>query len=288
MAYKSFYIPLTGVKVALGPFPFVPRQIALINQTVGPGSLLVMDDTGETYSAAPLTVAKWGINPTVQLTAWVSQSQPSGALKVIISDEPGETVDTAQLQELGVSLANLKWSKNGVLVGTEPAADFIDANGVTWTLTDDLPNLQMKIAATVAPVAGAAAAANPADPAKIATTTQTMFGLGSSCQITPSTTGKVMAEFAFALNGGGFGDVINVAGRFGTGAPPANGAASAGGGFTATVSASDTTLNLATPGFITGMALGTTYWFDLVGFYNPFGAINSGGPFQIAFKAWEL
>jgi hypothetical protein len=119
-------------------------------------------------------------------------------------------------------------------------------------------------------VAPALVQANPADQTGNATATFKMNGLGaaaSPCVITPVATGRIIFEIT--------GDVANTVTAnntqwklaFGTGTPPANGAAASGTVIGATRSWTSLTGMLQVPfsivGSSTGNALNTAVWFDL-------------------------
>lgn len=179
---------------------------------------------------------------------------------------------------------------NGTLIASESNADFEDGGGVTWTLTDDPGNSQVKIAAAVA-ATRAALSASPANPARTtALAPGVMMGLGASCNIIPFSSGKVNAAFFFGSDGGGFGDTVHAQIRFGVfgGGAPVNGAAATGTATGGTSTAADSTVNWWLPTTISGLSIGTLYYFDLCVYFDPYGAINSGGVYNIGFQVEEL
>lgn len=114
-----------------------------------------------------------------------------------------------------------------------------------------------------------AAYQSPQTPPILASTTSTtgvMAGMGAS--VIPSVTGKVMA----IITGTMVNTVANkwpmIAMRWGTGTPPANGAAPVGTAIGAIEFLTGNTANNATPFSIVGVvlnaALGVQLWFDLV------------------------
>jgi hypothetical protein len=116
---------------------------------------------------------------------------------------------------------------------------------------------------------GQASTASPANPTGTTSATPVMMGLGSSCTITPRSTGRVM----FIINGGvtntGSGNIITMNMRYGTGAAPANGAAGTGTQILNSPAVHAPGASFILPlnlvGYGTGLAIGTAVWFDLTG-----------------------
>ena len=109
---------------------------------------------------------------------------------------------------------------------------------------------------------------NPANPASTVSTAQVMAGLGSTITFTPASTGKVLArisglgETATAVSG------YQIQGRYGTGVAPANGAAATGTAFaqgilTLRPAVANGNITWEAVGGITGLTVGTAYWFDV-------------------------
>jgi hypothetical protein len=128
---------------------------------------------------------------------------------------------------------------------------------------------------TLYPAIGAAAAFfTPANPAAITLATFRMFGLGSTINITPTKTGKVRFTINYFPGGTGTAGTNSYKICYGTGAAPANGVA-ASGTVVGRTDAGGTTIAIAgTPAaivrdvIITGLTLGTAYWFDVQGARN--------------------
>jgi hypothetical protein len=96
--------------------------------------------------------------------------------------------------------------------------------------------------------------------------TPTMLGLAGS--VTPQASGKCFIAIAgVALNTTGGGGPVNISGYYGTGTAPAAGAGVSGTQFSITqhiVTASTAAqTGFMVMGMVSGLALGTTYWFDL-------------------------
>lgn len=101
------------------------------------------------------------------------------------------------------------------------------------------------------------------------------LGLGSSVTLTPQVTGRVRVSFTYDISNGTSGDSTFTNVRFGTGTAPVLGAAATGSqpdgspshklvGFTSGTFTYDGTQDYV----ITGLTLGTTYWFDLITYNN--------------------
>lgn len=131
---------------------------------------------------------------------------------------------------------------------------------------------QINDAGTVEILARSAAAAHqstPANPTGTTNTTGVMAGLAGS--ITPTQTGRVLAIISGNMSNStaAAGDGCKTQIRFGTGAAPANGAALTGTAVGNIVSmlleratASDP-FPFSVQAIVTGLTIGTTYWFDL-------------------------
>ena len=120
------------------------------------------------------------------------------------------------------------------------------------------------IVAPTGPPIGSSLDASPTNPAGTSSTSAVMTGLGATCKITPTNTGKISVSF----NGNGtnntIGDGYYAQLQYGTGTAPTNGAALTGTGEGAVTATSGTgnipfTLNANIP----GLNLGTTYWLDI-------------------------
>lgn len=104
------------------------------------------------------------------------------------------------------------------------------------------------------------------NPAATTSTTGLMAGLGSTCTITPTITGRVNFEI------GGSGQVaaatsFSVTMHYGTGTAPANGASPAGTAVSWSarnnIVATNDFASFVVSGLVTGLAVGTAVWFDV-------------------------
>jgi hypothetical protein len=105
-----------------------------------------------------------------------------------------------------------------------------------------------------------------ADPAGTTSSTYVMMGLGLS--ITPRMTGTVKLLITGLYSNTGTGNDNFTVGKYGTGTAPANGAAAAGTSMTTNEKRLSTPTATYLSDFtyyaeVSGLTLGTTYWFDL-------------------------
>jgi hypothetical protein len=169
----------------------------------------------------------------------------------------------------GVSAVQIQ--KNNVLIGQEPTLDLLDAAGLTWTVVDDPANTRVKV--TPAPVDGviigkfgAVFGAGFADVGYITAAAQRMMGFGAAgWALTPRRTGTVILLAQGITSYAGAAGSANFALFGGTGAAPANNVAPPGGSFGATIPISGQTPNgpMTMAVVVSGLAIGTAYWFDV-------------------------
>ncbi|MCK1543265.1 hypothetical protein IVB12_15220 [Bradyrhizobium sp. 179] len=106
-------------------------------------------------------------------------------------------------------------------------------------------------------------------PTGTASATGVMMGMGSTCKITPASTGRVQVWFvgSQADSAASWTHTVNV--RYGTGTAPANAAAITG---TAVLGNSNSNTVISSSGVVTsfniggiasGLSIGTPYWFDM-------------------------
>jgi hypothetical protein len=94
----------------------------------------------------------------------------------------------------------------------------------------------------------------------------TMLGLAGS--VTPQASGKCFVVIAgVALNTTSGGGPVNISGYYGTGTAPAAGAGTSGTQFSISqhivTSTPASQVGFTVMGIVSGLTLGTTYWFDL-------------------------
>ena len=129
---------------------------------------------------------------------------------------------------------------------------------------------------------GAAFSATPSNPAATSSTSLVMAGLGSSLTVTPAKTGNVMFVIQGQISQANDSYSCIIGLRYGTGVAPVNGAAATGNVVTAPLGVyASTSSSYALPfnlsGVVAGLALSTSYWFDLVFYTN-----GAGGSCSVA------
>lgn len=138
-------------------------------------------------------------------------------------------------------------------------------------------------------LAGATAEVNASNPsAGAGASAVVMMGLGSQCQLKPKFSTRAFVSFSFS---GSAPSADSGAARlfYGTGTPPANGAAQTGTGVGNIVEFTNAGTNVF-PGelsaIITGLTPGTTYWFDLR--LQNEGASGTVSIDDVSFSAFEI
>lgn len=156
---------------------------------------------------------------------------------------------------------------------TGSKVSFTSAPNVYVTaLSTDLQNASLLNSGTV-PVArlpqGAAVAANPSNPSGTSTTSSPglMMGLGSTCAVTPATTGRLLITFSGNMSCSSNGNRPVSRPRYGTGTAPSNAATATGTAIASELSGNVTPANGQLPfnhtAVVTGLTPGTAYWFDI-------------------------
>lgn len=185
---------------------------------------------------------------------------------------PTTTGTLVETVEAATFITNGKTFNDNILKVRNPGdtqSYSIRSSAITAARDLNLPlTRQTETLAVVPPVLDAA----PGNPSGTASTTGVMAGLGSTCTITPQTTGKVFmivsAQGTTNTGDDGFGFDL----RYGTGAAPANGDALTGTIIHAVVNAqsigsTSTTDVLTAPitlqGLPTGLTAGTAIWIDI-------------------------
>ena len=124
-----------------------------------------------------------------------------------------------------------------------------------------------QLIATSFPAAFAGGSFAPSNPAATNNTSPKMMGLGSTCTITPTATGKVSFRVSGVMYSDTAGDGVGVTLRRGTGAAPANGDAASGtvigGNPSAIIAVGSDAVGFSIHGIVSGLAIGTAVWFDL-------------------------
>lgn len=115
---------------------------------------------------------------------------------------------------------------------------------------------------------GSVAFFSPAAPTATASTTAVMMGLGATIAYTPKSTGKVRVIINGVVGNLTAAVAVTGSGRYGTGTAPANGVAFTGTAFPSGTknwksNGTPPALDFTILGLISGLAIGTAYWFDL-------------------------
>jgi hypothetical protein len=140
--------------------------------------------------------------------------------------------------------------------------------GQYWRLTAITPTWQLiGPPTTVPPPVYASLQTPPVSPTNTTSTTGAMMGLGVGHTLTPTATGKVFVAFDGTLTNAIASKTSNAQIRYGTGTPPANGAATSGtavGGIgAANGNAAVEVCPFSAKAVLTGLVIGTPIWFDL-------------------------
>lgn len=134
----------------------------------------------------------------------------------------------------------------------------------------------------------AAVQAAPSNPTGTTSVTAVHMGLGGTCKITPTYSGRLNVRFSGNMANNTATGIETVAIKYGTGTAPANGDAATGTTLgTALLGTSDANgsiLPFSNGGIITGLTPGTQYWFDLTVLVNG----GTGTLTNIGFTAFEF
>ncbi|WP_257164698.1 hypothetical protein [Bradyrhizobium sp. SRS-191] len=131
---------------------------------------------------------------------------------------------------------------------------------------DGAGNASAAVAATDYVKPGASLQATPTNPTGTGGTV--MMGLGATCKITPSASGRVMVSFNFVnANTGVFTNTAQI--KYGTGTAPSNNVASTGTSLGTQKAVYEPVATASLPvsmsGYVlTGLTVGTQYWFDVL------------------------
>ena len=161
----------------------------------------------------------------------------------------------------------------------------IAGNGGAFTLSGGITNTVNAIKLSLTNASLQTTATSPAGTTSVP---GVMCGLGATCALTPTYSGRVKIQFTGSVSNSTTSDTTTASIRWGTGAAPANGAAATGtsvGGINSHTSASAGYLGpLALSAIITGLTPGTAYWFDLIQSVNG----GTGTLISIAFDGFEF
>lgn len=178
----------------------------------------------------------------------------------------GNATGTRVLQEDSSGVPS--WVVAGT--GTVTSAQIAAGNGISVSGTC---TITISGTCTVARVfTNAAVQASPAAPANTASTTGVMSGFGSGCTLTPVLNGRMDISIQFAHANNIVPNTGTVELRYGTGAAPAANVAVIGTQASAAMVVTYGVANALIPttlrAVVTGLSVGTAYWFDLSRFVS--------------------
>ena len=139
-------------------------------------------------------------------------------------------------------------------------------SGFYYGVVYDGTNFQLLFSSALSPLgAPASAHSTPANPTGTASTSLVQMGLGGT--ITPNSSGKVLFIISGDVQNSTAGDGFLYQTRYGSGAGPANGVAVTGtavsGQTTCVPNSTGNAAPFSTQGVVTGLTVGTAYWYDL-------------------------
>ena len=167
----------------------------------------------------------------------------------------------------------------------------VDVDDTTMAATGTDKKLAISDLQTFIKAGPASASATPANPTATASTSLKMMGLGSSCALTPGSSGTVLVTVTGEVTTATAVVTATWGGRYGTGAAPANGAAVSGTRFgaAADLSTQAQAAGAGVPFALTALLSltpGTAYWFDIA--LDTANASDSASVTNISFTAVEI
>jgi hypothetical protein len=187
--------------------------------------------------------------------ALTQKASPASSDLILIQDQAASGAlkfATVSSVSAAGSVASLNALTGALSIGAGNGIS-VTPSGSTVTVAQSLTNVTFQ--------------SNVTTPTSTTSTSGVMMGMGATCHITPSYSGRIKFEIVGALQNSVIGTTTAIL-KFGTGAAPANGAAATGTSLgnnvsgTSGVAAADAPF--IAPGIITGLTPGTAYWFDLL------------------------
>jgi hypothetical protein len=230
---------------------------------LGNGASLICD-TGSTCPAAAGTVFGPGSSVIGDLPDWSN----TGGTGLGDSGVPASNLPTSSTNNDLASYSNTtgKLGDSGVPKGNLPTSgtttgDVASFNNTTGQIHDSGLSGSM-----IASGRGQTLDANPSNPTGTSSTSGVMMGLGSTCKIDPTYSGRI--EFIIeGMSNQTAASSISISLRYGSGTAPANAASPTGTVIVNPIVSFITTAGGYVPfnetGIATGLTPGTTYWFDL-------------------------
>jgi hypothetical protein len=186
-------------------------------------------------------------SPTaVDISTLTTKASPAASDYIILSDQAA----TGALKKATVSS-----------IASAGSVSSIAGNTGAFTLSTGITNSVNDIRLSLTNATFSATPANPTG-----TTGTAMMGLGTSCKLTPTYSGRVLVNFYQTASHSAANGSVQVQLYYGTGTAPANAAVATGTaygslpGFQAYTAGAFSELILT--GIITGLTPGTAYWFD--------------------------
>lgn len=200
------------------------------------------------YTLVGNSTGSSAVPTAIDITALTSKPSPISADIVLIQDS---TASNAYKRTTVGALASA--GSVSSIAGNTGA--FTLAGGITNTVN------QIQLSLT-----NATANINTSSATGTASTSAVMAGLGSTCKITPTYSGRLKVEFHGRTQNSSTAE-ISYQLRYGTGVAPSNGAAASGTtidlGSTNYHSTAGEYICMYSGGIVTGLTPGTQYWFDL-------------------------
>jgi len=219
------------------------------------GALTLSGNATQNLNAVPLQQVNSLITAGTTGFLPLAGGQMTGLMQ--LSGNASANLNPVPLQQLNAMLASY--------ATTAMLANYAPINNPTFTGTVTIP-AGASIAGYLRTTGRATAEVLGSTTANTSSTTQVMAGLGSNFHITPLVTGTLQVSIQANLSNTTLGDGANVILRYGTGTAPANGAAAVGTTVGNTVSMAASGAGATAPinvsGVVTGLTLGTPYWFD--------------------------
>jgi hypothetical protein len=241
-----------------------------VKPLTGIATALKSATTNVDVSAATAPSNTQVLTATSSTTATWQTPGAGGGGYATIQEEGSSQTQRTTLNFIGAAITaadNAGSTRTDVTLSQSPASATLVGVGRTITATAPLriaggASADLSADRTLSITANASHQSQPADPTGTTSTIQKMMGLAGS--ITPATTGKVLFIISGTWNNtGSVGQ--NIIMRYGTGTPPANGAAVTGNaiGSNLSLGAVLVVISFTNQAIVTGLSVGTAYWFDL-------------------------
>jgi len=234
----------TGAAYFVGGALGTPASGTLTNATGLPLAGLTTQAANTIVANATASAA----SPTaVDISTLTSKASPAGTDLILLSDQAA----SGALKRASVSS-----------IASAGSVASIAGNTGAFTLSTGITNSANDIRLALN---NATFSATPASPT--GTTGTAMMGLGTSCKLTPTYSGRVLVNFYMTASHSVANGSVQVQMYYGTGTAPANGAAATGTaygslpGFQTYAPAAFGELSMSA--IITGLTPATAYWFDV-------------------------